>query len=316
MVLLILRDDTFQDRIALFFTRLIDRYRLETPLECRILFDMLPVLVEGRRTDDLELPTGQGRLQDIGRIEGTLGTTGTDDGMQLIDKEQNLSVLYGFSDDALDTLLELTAVLRACNHAGDIERHNTLLEDGVRNIAGDDTLGQSLYHCGLADTRLTDEAWIVLRTSGQDLHDTHDFTLPADDRIELSFRCHRGEIPRILIQCRCIRCRLLCRLRTCRIVDDDIVSDDRHDLLVHTLCVPTERSDDTRGDAVRILQHRDQDVLRPDESGTRAQGFLHRVLHQALRRWRISCTLVDRHLRIGGDELRDHIKDLLIIDTV
>ena len=62
MVLLVLRYDALQDRIALLFTRLIDRHRLETTFEGCILFDVPPVLIEGRRTDDLELTTGQGRL--------------------------------------------------------------------------------------------------------------------------------------------------------------------------------------------------------------------------------------------------------------
>ena len=245
MVLLVLRYDALQDRIALLFTRFIDRHRLETTFERCILFDVPPVLIEGRRTDDLELTTGQGRLQDIRRIECTLSTASTDDGMQLIDKEQNLSVLHGFGDDALDALLKLTAVLRARDHAGDIERHDTLLQDGIRDITGDDTLRQSLNHGGLADTRLTDQTWIVFRASGQDLDDTHDLPLPTDHRVEPSFRCHRREIPRILIQRRCIRYRLLCCLRAALIIDHDIVPDDRHDLLVHTLRVRAECRDDT-----------------------------------------------------------------------
>ena len=57
-------------------------------------------------------------------------------------------------------------------------------------------------------------------------------------------------------------------------------------------------------------------MLCPDETGTGAQGFLHRILHETLRRWRIACTLTDRHLRIRRDKLRDHIEDFLIIDAI
>ena len=80
--------------------------------------------------------------------------------------------------------------------------------------------------------------------------------------------------------------------------------------------IRAEGRDDTGRNAVGILQHRDQDMLGSDETGTGAQGFLHRVLHEALRRWRIACTLADRHLRVGSDKLRDHIEDFLIIDAV
>ena len=62
MVRLVAIFQTFKDLHRFFFGRLTDMYRLETTLQRGVFFNVLSVLVDGRRTDDLEVTARQSRL--------------------------------------------------------------------------------------------------------------------------------------------------------------------------------------------------------------------------------------------------------------
>ena len=67
--------------------RLADQHRLEPALQRRVLFDVFPVLVQGRGPDDVQFAPGQGRLQHVAGIHRALGRAGPDDGVQLVDED-------------------------------------------------------------------------------------------------------------------------------------------------------------------------------------------------------------------------------------
>ena len=69
------------------------------------------ILGNGRRTDELKLSPCKRRLHDIGCIDGSFRSAGTDQGMYLIQEKNDISVIFNFPDDALDPLLEFSAVL-------------------------------------------------------------------------------------------------------------------------------------------------------------------------------------------------------------
>ena len=68
---------------------LVDHHRLEPALEGRVLLDVLAVLVEGGRADHVQLAAGQHGLEHVARVHGALGRAGADDGVQLVDEEQD-----------------------------------------------------------------------------------------------------------------------------------------------------------------------------------------------------------------------------------
>ena len=76
--------DTLQDADSLFLCGFFHRNRLESPLQCSILLNILAILRDRGRTDQLDLSAGQRRFHDIGRINSPFGTSGTDDRMQFI----------------------------------------------------------------------------------------------------------------------------------------------------------------------------------------------------------------------------------------
>ena len=80
-----------QDRDRLLDRRLVDEDRLEAPLERGVLLDVLAVLVERRRADRVQLAAREHRLEQVGRVHRALGRAGADDGVQLVDEQDDLA---------------------------------------------------------------------------------------------------------------------------------------------------------------------------------------------------------------------------------
>ena len=104
--------------------------------------------------------------------------------MDLIQEQKHIAVFGYFGNHLLDALLKFTAVFGSGYHAGQIQRHHAFICNGFRHIAACDHLGETLHNCGFTDTRLTDQARVILRSSAQDLDNTLDLTFPADHRIQ------------------------------------------------------------------------------------------------------------------------------------
>ena len=155
-----------QDRDRVRHRGLADQDRLEAPLERRILLDVLPVLVECRRADSSQLAPGEHRLQHVGGVDGSLGGAGSDDRMQLVDEEDDLSPPRPESPAAPPSAAPRTRRGISIRPAGSRCRvPNPLALQSLRNVASDDSRGQSLDDGRLPDTRLADQDGVVLRST-------------------------------------------------------------------------------------------------------------------------------------------------------
>ena len=200
MVLLVRGAHTLQDEDGVLDVRLFHLHRLEAPLEGRVAFDVLAVLVERGRADRLDLASGEGRLQDVRRVHGALGRAGTDEHVELVDEQHAVAGGLDLFDDLLQALFELTAVLRAGDKQADVQREHALADEGVRDVARDDAVGKALRDRGLADTGLADEHGVVLGAAREDLDDPLDLAVAAHDRVQLAGARHRGEVYAELVQ--------------------------------------------------------------------------------------------------------------------
>ena len=72
---------------------------------------MLAVFIERGSADDLDLAARQGRLQDGSRIHRTFSCTRTDNGVELVDEQDDIVCLLDFLDALLQALLEFAAIL-------------------------------------------------------------------------------------------------------------------------------------------------------------------------------------------------------------
>ena len=199
---LVLRRNTTQDRNRVLDRGLADEHLLEAALKRRILFDVLAVLVERGGTHHAQLTAGEHGLEHVARVHRSLGAAArTDNRVQLVDEGDDLPVRASdLSEDGLQALFELAAVLRAGDHRGDVQRDQALVAQGLRNVARNDALGEAFDDGRLADAGLTDQNRVVLGAAGQDLHDAANLVVTADNRIELAFARNLREVAPILGQ--------------------------------------------------------------------------------------------------------------------
>ena len=190
-----------QDRNGVGHGRLVDEHRLKTPGESCVLFDMLSVLVERRGTDAVKFTAGKGRLQHVGSVHGAIGLAGADQGVQLVDEEDDIASTMGdLLKQRLQPLLEFAAVFRPGNEGAEIERQELPVAQAFGHVTIDDTLGQPLSDRGLADAGLADQHRVVLGPAREDLDDTADLLIPADHRIELAVPGLCGEVAGIFLE--------------------------------------------------------------------------------------------------------------------
>ena len=179
---------------------LVDVHRLEAALERGVLLDVLAVLVGRRGADDLDLAARQGRLEDAGGVDGALRRARADDGVDLVDEEDDVAGLLHLGDDPLETVLELAAVLGAGHERGHVKRPDLLVAQHVGHGARRDELGQALDDGRLAHARVAQDEWVVLLAARQHLHDALHLAVAADHGVELALGGKRGEVAAVLLE--------------------------------------------------------------------------------------------------------------------
>ena len=163
MVDLVLLLQAAQDGDRVLHRWLGDEDGLEPARQGGVLLHVLAVLVEGRGADAVQLAPGQGGLEQVGGVHGALGLAGTDQGVHLVDEQDDRALGGGhLVQHRLEALLELAAVLRAGDQGTHVEGQELLVPEALGNVAVDDPLGEALDDGGLADSGLADQDGIVL----------------------------------------------------------------------------------------------------------------------------------------------------------
>ena len=166
---------------------LIDHDHLETALKRLVCLEILLVLVQGRGSDGPEFTPCKGGLQDVRGIHGSGGPTGSNEGVDLIDEQDDLTgAVHNFLNDSLEPLLELALVLRSRNKGSHVQGIYFLALEVLGHVAVDDFLGDAFGDGGLADSGLTYKYRVVLGPPAKDLEDTSYLVIPAYDRIEFA----------------------------------------------------------------------------------------------------------------------------------
>src|SRR5690606_25305644 len=88
-------------------TRLVGIDSLKSADECFVLFEIFLVFVRRSSTDGVQLTPGESRFEDIRRVHRSSSATCPDQGMDLINKENNLPFgIPRFFDDPFETFFE------------------------------------------------------------------------------------------------------------------------------------------------------------------------------------------------------------------
>ena len=189
-----------EDLDRLGHRRLVHLDGLEPPLERRVLLEVLAILLEGRGADRLQLTARQHRLEDAGGVDGALGGAGPDQGVDLVDEQDDVAAGPDLLQHLLEALLEVAAVAGPGDEGAEVEGVEVLALQSLRHIPRHDALGQTLDDGGLADPGLADEDGVVLGAARQDLHDPLDLALAPDDGIQLVVAGQLGVVAAELIE--------------------------------------------------------------------------------------------------------------------
>ena len=201
VVLLVARLERGQDLDRVLDARLLDIDGLEATLEGRVLGEVLAEFLGRGGADNLEGTAREHGLEHGARVDGALGGTGTDDGVHLIDKQDDVVGLGCLLDHVLEALLELTAILGARNETRQVERPDILVHEVLGHVAGGDLLGQTLDDGRLAHAGIAQDERVVLGATRKNFHHTLDFLFAADHRIELTVARLLRKVGRELLKC-------------------------------------------------------------------------------------------------------------------
>ena len=151
---------------------------------------------ERRRADRAQFAAGQLRLEHIRSIHRAFGRARADDGVQLVDEENDLalrasvtSLRNAFSRSSNSPRNFAPATIAPMSIA--ISR---LVLQRLRHVAGNDAAREPFHDRGFAHAGLADENRIVFRPAREHLHDAADFVVAADHRIDLPAARALGQV--------------------------------------------------------------------------------------------------------------------------
>ena len=156
MVLFVLPLDAAEDIHGVCNVWRVHGHWLETTFQCRISFNVLPVVVQRRRADRLHFTASERRFEDVGGIDSPFRRTGPNHCVHLIDEQHTVARLLEFVDYLLEAFFKFTTVLRASHKRGHVQRHYTLAREGRWDVARLNHLGQLLYDCSFTDAWFAD----------------------------------------------------------------------------------------------------------------------------------------------------------------
>ena len=163
VVILVIFLDTLQQLYGVLDVGLVDCHRLEAALKRAVLFDILAVLVERCRADNLQFPAGKSGLEHVGSVHCSLGiAAGADQVVHLVYEQHYVSGSLYLVDKGLHAALKLTAELRACHKRSQVKQVQFLALQPERNVAACQPQRDPLGDSGLADAGFTDKAGVVL----------------------------------------------------------------------------------------------------------------------------------------------------------
>ena len=161
---------------------------------------MLAVFVCGGGTNCLKFTSCEHWLQDACCIDCTFCCACTDKCVDFVDEQHDVAAGLDFFQDFLQTLFKVTAVTRTCNKSAEVECVELLVFESLWNVAGNDALCETFNNCSLTNTWFTDENWVVLCATRENLHDALEFALTTNDGVELLVASKLCEVATELIE--------------------------------------------------------------------------------------------------------------------
>ncbi|MNZ74976.1 hypothetical protein D3C78_934440 [compost metagenome] len=143
----------------------------------------------------------QRRLQQVGCVAGALCATGTNQRMDLIDKQNDRGGAgLNFVNHRLQAFFELALHPGPGLQHADIQQIQLDVAQLWRNVTGHDTQRQAFDHGGFANTGLTGQQWVVLTAPHQNIDNLADFLVTPGHWVNLAITRLGRQILSILRQ--------------------------------------------------------------------------------------------------------------------
>src|SRR5699024_6208476 len=150
-------------------------------------------------TNGLQFTAGQLRLEQGRRIDSAFCGTCADQGVDLVDEQDDIAALVNLLQHLLQALFEVTAVTGTGHPRTSIKRIHLLVLQGLWHLVVNNIERKTFNSGGLTYTWLTDKNWVVLGTAGQYLHNALNFGLASDNWVQLAVLGSLGEVAAELI---------------------------------------------------------------------------------------------------------------------
>ena len=133
VMLLVFVAQALQNQNRFLDGRRLDFDGLEAAFERGVLLDVFAIFVERGRADALHLAAAESAgLMMLRGVHRAFGRTGADDGVQLVNEQDDVLRAADFVHHRLDALLELAAILGAGDHQRQVERDDALVAQQFR----------------------------------------------------------------------------------------------------------------------------------------------------------------------------------------
>ena len=136
---------------------------LKTAFKSGIFFNILSVLIEGRRAYTVQFSARERWLEHVARINCTLSLASTHHRMKFINKQYDLTLLFSeIVKDSLQPLFELAPKFCPGDQCGKVKCQQSFGSHSFGHFAIYDPLRETLNNGGLPDARLSNQHWVVL----------------------------------------------------------------------------------------------------------------------------------------------------------
>ena len=119
--------------------------------------------------------------------------------MNLINKENNITLVLYFVNKPLNSALKLTSELRTCNESSKVKKIYFFVCKASRNFSLSNSDCKSLSYSRFTYAGLTDKTRIIFCPAAKDLDSTGNFAVSADNSIHLALLCFFGKIVTIIV---------------------------------------------------------------------------------------------------------------------
>ncbi|OQB37319.1 MAG: hypothetical protein BWY06_02423 [Candidatus Latescibacteria bacterium ADurb.Bin168] len=246
-----------QDRNRLFHRRFTDVDRGEPPFKCRVLLDVLAVLVKRRRAHTAEDAAGQRGFEHVPGIHRAFRSSCPHNRVQLVDEENDLTFRrFNFLEHRFEAFLKLAPEFRSGDHGTKVQRNHPASLEGVGDLAGDNALRKPFHNSRFPHARIADQDRVVFPAAREDLDDPTNLLISADHRVKFAFPRCSGQVPAELFE------RLVARF--CVGVGDPLAPADFFHRLEDLFLRDTASFKDFRRLRVFLVEYSKQEVLDGD----------------------------------------------------